>query len=150
MIERKHIGVYGIIIKDDCIVLIDKVGGPYNGKLDLPGGSFEFGETPSMVLIRELKEEVGIDVKKYKLIDAESITLKYTYKNNKEILHHIGIIYKVLEYENDILEKINIDKQNDDSKGAKFYKISELKKDNLSKLTSVVLENLGYKIKEEV
>ena len=106
MKEHRHYGVYGLVIENDKILLINKVTGPYDGKLDLPGGSFEFGETPSMALIRELKEEVGIDVKKYKLIDADSITLKYTYKNNPEILHHIGIIYKVLEYENDILENI--------------------------------------------
>ena len=38
MKQFKHLGAYGLIIKDEKIVLIKKVGGPYNGKLDLPGG----------------------------------------------------------------------------------------------------------------
>ncbi len=33
-----HIGVYGLITENDQILLIKKVGGPYDGKLDLPGG----------------------------------------------------------------------------------------------------------------
>ena len=39
MKEIKHVGAYGLIVKDDKIVLIKKVGGPYDGKLDLPGGT---------------------------------------------------------------------------------------------------------------
>ena len=65
MKQFKHLGAYGLIIKDGKIVLIKKVGGPYNGKLDLPGGTIEWGETPEQTLIRELNEEVGIDVIKY-------------------------------------------------------------------------------------
>ena len=37
MKELKHLGAYGIIIKDDQILLIKKVSGPYDRKPDLPG-----------------------------------------------------------------------------------------------------------------
>ena len=43
--EYQHFGVYGIVIKDASILLIRKHGGPYDGMLDLPGGTIEFGET---------------------------------------------------------------------------------------------------------
>lgn len=66
MKEHKHIGVYGLIIENNNIALIKKCNGPYTGKLDLPGGSFEFGETPEETLKRELKEETGIDCKEFK------------------------------------------------------------------------------------
>lgn len=148
MNKIKHIGVYGIILKEDSIVLINKVGGPYNGKLDLPGGSFEFGETPPMVLKRELKEEVGIDITSYKLFDTNSTVVSWIHKGNLEKCHHIGIFYKVLDYKNNILENININDKNDDSKGAKFYKIEELKKEDLSNIVILVLEKLGYKLEE--
>lgn len=36
MKEHKHLGAYGIIIEDEKILLIKKVTGPYDGKLDLP------------------------------------------------------------------------------------------------------------------
>ena len=44
MKEHKHLGVYGLIIKDDKILLINIITGPYDGKLDLPGGTIEFIE----------------------------------------------------------------------------------------------------------
>ncbi len=42
MKEYKQYGVYGLIIEDGKILLIKKFGGPYDKKLDLPGGTIEF------------------------------------------------------------------------------------------------------------
>lgn len=39
MKEFRHLGVYGILIKNDKILLIKKGNGPYKGLLDLPGGT---------------------------------------------------------------------------------------------------------------
>lgn len=50
-----HIGVYGIVVKENKILLINKVGGPYNGKLDLPGGTIKLGEKPEETLIDKIK-----------------------------------------------------------------------------------------------
>lgn len=61
MKEFKHLGAYALIIKDNKILLIKKFGGPYNGKLDLPGGTIEFCERQDDALKRELMEEVGIE-----------------------------------------------------------------------------------------
>lgn len=144
----KHLGVYGLIISDNKIVLIDKVGGPYDGKLDLPGGTIEWGETPEDALKRELMEEVGIDITSYELLDANSVKLEWNYKNDVESLHHIGIFYKILDYKNKLLESINIDEQNDDSKGAKFYDINSLSKNKLSNIAILEIEKLGYKLRD--
>ena len=62
MKEHKHFGAYALIIKDDKVVLIKKKTGPYDGKLDLPGGTIEFSERPEDTLIRELEEEIGVKV----------------------------------------------------------------------------------------
>ena len=146
MKKFKHLGAYGLIIKDDKIVLIKKVGGPYNGKLDLPGGTIEWGETPEEALIRELKEEVGIDIINYELFDANSITFEWNYKGELEKGHHLGIFYKILDYKNEILNNININNQNDDSNGAEFYNINDLKKHMLSDIAILEIEKLGYKL----
>ena len=71
MKEHRHLGVYGLIVKDNKILLIKKVSGPYDGLLDLPGGGLEFGERPIETLKRELEEETGIIVKKCELFDTD-------------------------------------------------------------------------------
>ena len=148
MKQFKHLGAYGLIIKDEKIVLIKKVGGPYNGKLDLPGGTIEWGETPEQTLIRELNEEVGIDVIKYELFDANSIIFEWIHKEELERGHHLGIFYKVLDYNNELLEDVKIDEKNDDSLGAKFYEIDKLKKGELSDIANLEIEKLGYKLED--
>lgn len=144
--EHRHLGSYGILIRDDKILLIRKCVGPYDGKLDLPGGSLEFGENPELALVREFKEEVGIDVIKYELIDADSVNLEWNYKNEIINVHHIGIFYKIIDYKNEIKKEIKVDSQNDDSMGADFYSISALKKERLSAIVILELEKLGYSL----
>ena len=61
-------------------------------------------------------------------------------------VHHIGVFYKIINYNNEIKKVIEIDKQNDDSKGADFYEISKLKKEELSAIVILELEKLGYNI----
>lgn len=147
MKEHKHLGAYGIIIEDEKILLIKKVTGPYDGKLDLPGGTIEFGETPSTALKRELFEEVGIEITKYEILEANSVLVDWLYKEDELIkVHHIGIFYKILNYKNDIKKNIKINEINDDSMGAEFYPIKDLTKDKLSAIAILELEKLGYKI----
>ena len=145
MKEHKHFGVYGLILEKNKILLIKKVTGPYDGKLDLPGGTIEFTERPEETLKRELLEEVGIEVEKYTLFDADSVVVDW--KINKDTLvkvHHTGIFYKIINYKNEIKKEILIDSKNDDSLGAEFYEIDKLNKNNLSAITILELEKLGY------
>ena len=146
MIEHRHLGAYGLILDNDNIVLIKKNGGPYNGKLDLPGGTIEFGETPEETLVRELDEEVGIEVLEYELFDGNSVTFEWKHKGELEQGHHIGFFYKITKYNNSINNNIELSDKNDDSLGAQFYDISKLSKDDLSLIAALELEKLGYKI----
>lgn len=142
-----HIGVYGLVIKDDKILLINKVTGPYDGLLDLPGGSFEFGEKPEETLLREFSEETGIRPIKYDLYDVNSVIVDWNYNNDVIKVHHIGMFYIISEFEGSIKNNIELDQQNDDSLGATFYNIKDLKSNNISAITALELEKLGYKLK---
>ena len=146
MKQFKHIGSYGLILDNDKIVLIKKVGGPYNGKLDLPGGTIEWGEKPEETLIRELEEEVGIKVTDFELFDGNSITFEWMHKGELEQGHHIGFFYKINGFENEIKSNVSISEINDDSLGAQFYDISKLKKSELSDIANLEIEKLGYKL----
>ena len=147
MKEYKQLGAYGLIIKDDKILLIKKNGGPYDGKLDLPGGTIEFCERPEETLKRELIEEVGIKIKDYKLFDADSVSFEWQFKEDVLVkVHHTGIFYQVFNYANEIKQNVKIDEVNDDSLGAEFYAIKDLTKDRLSAIAILELEKLGYEI----
>lgn len=148
MKEYKQLGSYGLIIKNKKILLIKKFGGPYDGKLDLPGGTIEFCEKPDVALKRELLEEVGIEIKNYELFDADSVSFEWDVQAGVLVkVHHIGIFYKINDYTNEIKETIAIDDINDDSLGATFYEIKKLTKNNLSKIALMELKKLGYSIK---
>lgn len=146
--KYKHLGVYGLVIKGEKVLLIKKAVGPYKGKLDLPGGTVNFGERPNETLIREFDEETGLAITDYSLFDVDSV--KFLYKENDKsiMVHHVGIFYKILGYENDIKENISVDLVNDDSLGAGFYKISSLRKRDLSKIAILELEKLGYELND--
>ena len=143
-VKIAHIGVYGVLIKDESILLIKKVNGPYKGKLDLPGGSIEFGERPDNALIRELKEETGLCITKYEFNNSDSVVVKWHYDEKEITTHHIGIFYAIKSYKGEVKNRVRIDDKNDDSLGANFYKIKDLKVDEISSITKLQLEKLGY------
>lgn len=144
MKEFRHLGVYGILIKNDKILLIKKGNGPYKGLLDLPGGTIEFDESPKEALKRELVEEVGIKLTEYDLIDSDSVSFTWEYNNDLFKVHHIGIFYKIISYSGEVNNDIKIDEVNDDSMGADFYDIKTLKREELSKIVLLELKKLGY------
>lgn len=147
MKEYKQLGTYGLIIKDEKILLIKKFGGPYDGKLDLPGGTIEFCERPEETLKRELMEEVGIEAVDYQLFDADSVSFEWQFKEDVLVkVHHTGIFFKVLEFNNEIKKEVNVDEVNDDSMGAEFFDIKDLSKNKLSAIAIMELEKLGYKL----
>ena len=57
-----------IIFKKDNLILIRRKNPPFKGKLALPGGFLDKGETPEQACIREAKEETNIDIKIIKKI----------------------------------------------------------------------------------
>lgn len=56
----------GCIFNDAGEVLLQKRGD--SNKWGFPGGAIELGETPQMAVIREVKEETGLDVRVDKMI----------------------------------------------------------------------------------
>lgn len=61
-VSKTHFGIYGIIRRNNQILLIKKTRGPYTGMFDLPGGSPEKGENEEQTLRREIAEETGCAV----------------------------------------------------------------------------------------
>ncbi|ATZ60921.2 MAG: NUDIX hydrolase [Methanosarcinales archaeon Met12] len=64
--------VDAIILMDNNIVLIKRKNPPFEGYYALPGGFVERGETVEQALIREIKEETGLDIRIVKLVGVYS------------------------------------------------------------------------------
>lgn len=62
---------YGIVIKDGKLLLLKQQTG-----YDLPGGGAELGETCEEAVVREVKEESGIDVANPRIVATSSSFFK--------------------------------------------------------------------------
>jgi 8-oxo-dGTP diphosphatase len=117
-----HVGVYGVVIKHNQLLLVKKSSGPYKGLLDLPGGRMETGESPSDALQRELREETGIRPLGWRPL--KPLTFKGTYLENGEskAINHLGLIYEVAEYDD---SQLDLQISDQDVDGAKWVPLNQ-------------------------
>jgi 8-oxo-dGTP diphosphatase len=64
------VGVGAVIInpQDHSILLVKRKKPPEAGKWSIPGGAVDFGETFEAAVIREVKEEISLDVEVLRLL----------------------------------------------------------------------------------
>jgi len=70
------VGVGGIVIKDQSILLIRRGNPPSRGQWGVPGGCLELGETLEEGVAREVREECGIEIKVGDLFDVFEVVEK--------------------------------------------------------------------------
>jgi 8-oxo-dGTP diphosphatase len=63
------------------------LGSPHGGLWEFPGGKLEENETPSFALIREIKEEVGLDVIKFDYLGE--INHRYSQEEISLLVYHV-------------------------------------------------------------
>jgi ADP-ribose pyrophosphatase YjhB (NUDIX family) len=141
-ISKLHLGVYGILLKGEKILLIKKLRGPYKGKLDLPGGKLEHGEKILSGLKREIIEETGVIADNFKLLD--NFTTKVSFRDNNEniCMYHVGLIYRAM-FINDKKIKNNINEE--DSGGGEWYLIESLSRGKVSPFVFYFIKNIYEK-----
>ena len=70
--DQPVVGVGAVIVKEGKIALIKRGNEPSRGKWTIPGGLVELGESPEQAVVRETKEETGLNVDNPSLIDVVS------------------------------------------------------------------------------
>lgn len=74
----KQIKVVAAIIKNEDKILATKRGyGEFINMWEFPGGKIESGETKEQALVREIKEELNIEIS----VDKFAIDIEYQYPN---------------------------------------------------------------------
>ena len=123
-----------LIEKEGKILMGNKAPGrgPYPNTWRLPGGGVEEGETLEQALIREVKEEVGLDV-----IESEKI-LSFEDKTagNEEMIHFVFNIFKV--------RTKGKEASSEEFPTIKWVDKNDLNKTNLAKPSTVLFKFLGY------
>lgn len=117
--EKMHYSVGALIQKDNKILLIDRKSPPY-GFAGI-AGHIDEGETPTEALIREVREESGLEVVSYKLIFAEEVEEN---RCKRGINTHYWYLYKC-ETKGKIVQNIH------ETKSIGWYDEKDLPKLNL-------------------
>lgn len=98
---------YGIVVHENKILLTKQYG-----KYEIPGGGVDLGEHPDQAVIREIKEETGIDVANPKLI--KHISSFFTHEHQGETQHRQSLLlFFVCDY---IGGELSIDGLTEDEK----------------------------------
>ena len=91
--DQPVVGVGAVIIKEGKIALIKRGNEPSRGKWTIPGGLVELAESPEQAVVREAKEETGLDADTPTLVDVVSnVDLD---ENGKVKYHYVIIEYLV-------------------------------------------------------
>ncbi len=72
--DQKHpwVTADGLVLVDGKLVLVVRRNPPFQGKFALPGGFVELGETTEQTVVRELREETGLETRVLRLVGVYS------------------------------------------------------------------------------
>jgi len=120
---RPIVGVGALILKSGKLLLVKRGAKPGQGRWSIPGGLVELGEQVRDAIVREVKEECGLDIKAERLMDVfDSIT-----RDEKGSIQYQFVVVNFLaRIEGGIL------KNGDDVLEAKWVPINEVEKYNLT------------------
>ena len=110
---KPSLAVDAIAIRGDEVLLIRRKNEPWMGMLAFPGGFVDSGEDPEVAVIRELKEECGVDGKVVRLLCVNGDPKRDPRG------HVVSIAYLVAAFDEPVA--------GDDAASAAWHRISEVK-----------------------
>ncbi|MFD2630422.1 NUDIX hydrolase [Oceanobacillus kapialis] len=135
-------GVYGILLENNKLLVINKSRGPYKNRYDLPGGSLEKGESLADAMQREFNEETGVNIEILRNLGVMDFMLPWKWKGYTHV-HHIAVYYLVSKMGGEISVPEQFEGQ--DSLGAGWVTEQEVSQDNASPLVLKAFEWLNKK-----
>lgn len=133
------VGVGAIIVCNGKILLEKRRSEPGRGKWSVPGGLVELGESTEQAVIREVKEETGLDVENPELIDVVNNII---FDENGKIEYHFIIV--------DYFVKLRGGELNaaDDAEELKWVALDDVEKYNITSTLRAFLQRNMEKLKK--
>ncbi|MFZ8807595.1 MAG: NUDIX hydrolase [Pyrobaculum sp.] len=129
--QAPKVAVAALAVKDGKILLVKRKYPPSAGKWSLPGGHVELGERLEEAVLRELKEETGVDG----VVKGFLAPVEYIEQDGGQVRYHFVILVYVVEAAGE-------PHAGDDAAEAAFVPLEEALKMNLTKTTFEVLQKL--------
>jgi len=95
------VGIGAVIISNGKILLEKRRSEPGKGKWSIPGGLVELGENIEQTVIREVREETGLEVEKPELIDVVNYI---TVDENGKIKYHFVMVDYLVKLKRGVLK----------------------------------------------
>lgn len=132
------VGVGAVIVCNGKILLEKRRSEPGKGKWSVPGGLVELGESTEQAVVREVKEETGLDVENPELIDVvNNIILD----ENGEVKYHFVIVDYFLKLKGGDLNAA------DDAEELNWVALTEAENYNITKTLREFLKRNMDKLK---
>src|SRR5947208_773903 len=68
--NRPVLGVGAVVVDGDRVLLVKRGHEPLKGEWSLPGGAVELGETLETAIVREVREETGLEIDVGPIVDV--------------------------------------------------------------------------------
>ena len=122
--KKPVVGVGAIILDEGKILLEKRKNSPGKGKWSIPGGLVELGESIEQAVIREVKEETGLDVVEPRLVDV----VNYVSLSEKGAVKYHFVIIDYL-----VTVKCGKPKASSDAEALKWVPFNEVEEYDLTK-----------------
>ena len=108
VVQRVRLAAYAWIERDDAVLLCRIAAtAPGAGHWTVPGGGREFGEDPAQGVLRELREETGLDGSVGELLGVRSVVLEPHETKRGHRIQAVGVLYRVDPVDADLVPEID-------------------------------------------
>jgi len=129
--QGPKVAVAALAVKDGKVLLVRRKYPPSAGKWSLPGGHVELGERLEEAVLRELKEETGIDG----VVKGFFAPVEYIEQDGGHVKYH----FVILVY---LVEAAGEPRAGGDAAEAVFVPLEEALKIEITKTTREILQRL--------